>query len=44
MDADIFSRNGEPHLILFSWLQDLDNIKSLTVTACTLQVPELAMF
>jgi hypothetical protein len=44
MDADIFSRNWEPHLILFSWLQDLDNIKSLTVTACTLQVPELAMF
>ncbi|XP_045821788.1 uncharacterized protein LOC123914636 [Trifolium pratense] len=39
--VDIFSRIGEPYLILFSWLQDLDNIKSLTVNAYTLQILSL---
>jgi hypothetical protein len=38
-DADISTRFEEVSLILFSWLQELDKIKSLTVTASTLQVP-----
>ncbi|CAJ2678279.1 unnamed protein product [Trifolium pratense] len=41
IDEDIFIRIGEPHLILLSWLQDLDNIKSLTVTAGILQILSL---
>jgi hypothetical protein len=39
IDADISTRFEEVSLILFSWLQELDKIKSLTVTASTLQVP-----
>ncbi|GAU29482.1 hypothetical protein TSUD_65170 [Trifolium subterraneum] len=41
IDADIYSRVGELSLILLSWLHDLDNIKSLTVTSSTLQILSL---
>jgi hypothetical protein len=39
IDADIFSHPECPPLFLFSWLLEFVNIKSLTVTATTLQVP-----
>ncbi|CAJ2678275.1 unnamed protein product [Trifolium pratense] len=41
IDADISTRFEEFSLILFNWLQELDNIKSLTVTASTLQILSL---
>ncbi|XP_061371774.1 FBD-associated F-box protein At5g18780-like [Gastrolobium bilobum] len=45
IDAEIWSTSMESPLILFSWLLELANIKSLTVSASTLQVlyliPEL---
>ncbi|XP_058781327.1 F-box/FBD/LRR-repeat protein At1g78750-like [Vicia villosa] len=36
--AEVSSLDIEPPLLLLSWLLDLDNTKSLTVTASTLQV------
>ncbi|XP_027354129.1 putative F-box/FBD/LRR-repeat protein At1g78760 isoform X2 [Abrus precatorius] len=38
IDAEIWSTSLESPLILFSWLLELANIKSLTVSASTLQV------
>jgi len=39
IDAEIFSMDMQPSLILLSWLLNLTNTKSLTVTASALQVP-----
>ncbi|CAJ2641164.1 unnamed protein product [Trifolium pratense] len=41
IDADISSCPGDPPLFLFSWLLEFANIKSLTVSAATLQVLSL---
>ncbi|XP_045797415.1 F-box/LRR-repeat protein At4g14103-like [Trifolium pratense] len=38
IDADMLAYYLEPPLVLLSWLSDLPNIKSLTVSASTLQV------
>ncbi|KAL4358878.1 hypothetical protein S245_026107 [Arachis hypogaea] len=38
IDAEIWSNSLESPLILFSWLLELANVKSLTVSASTLQV------
>lgn len=38
IDAEIWSTSLESPLILFSWLLELANVKSLTVSASTLQV------
>jgi len=39
IDAEVISYLKEPPLILFCWLQMFSNIKSLTVSTTTLQVP-----
>jgi hypothetical protein len=39
IDAEMLANYSEPPLVLLSWLSDLPNIKSLTVSASTLQVP-----
>ncbi|PNY07340.1 FDB-associated F-box protein [Trifolium pratense] len=41
IDADLFSYPDDPPLFLFSWLLEFANIKSLTVSAATLQVLSL---
>ncbi|KAK2414702.1 F-box/LRR-repeat protein [Trifolium repens] len=38
IDAEMLANYSEPPLVLLSWLSDLPNIKSLTVSASTLQV------
>ena len=38
IDAEMLANYSEPPLVLLSWLFDLANIKSLTVSASTLQV------
>lgn len=39
IDAEMLANYTEPPLVLLSWLLELANIKSLTVSASTLQVP-----
>ncbi|CAK8564870.1 unnamed protein product [Lathyrus sativus] len=41
IDAGVFPYSCRSPLILFNWLSEFDNIKSLTVTASTLQVLSL---
>jgi hypothetical protein len=38
IDAEMLANYLRPPLVLLSWLSDLSNIKSLTVSASTLQV------
>jgi hypothetical protein len=44
IDAEMLSNYTEPPLVLLSWLLEFANIKSLTVSASTLQVPLLGIF